>query len=199
MIFVHWLLNFTFLFRIVDMTKGYDMKIYFDMDGVLADFDSMVPNSAKLNHPSESLTPELRAAKKRFWQNIEKNKNFWRDIPVITGTNQMLSTFQKYGELFVLSKAPGANKFIGGATYAEFVASEKRQWVLKHLGHFFDDAHIIICNVPKGAAMNPTQNDILVDDRPENIQEWESHGGRGILFTKSLTHKQMIQQITKQR
>ena len=175
------------------------MKIYFDMDGVLANFDFMTPNSAIFNHPSETLSLELRAAKKQFWLNIEQNKNFWRDIPVMPGTENMLNVFQQYGELFILSKTPGAKNFAGGSKYVDFVANEKRKWILQNLGKYFDSKHIIICDGAKGALIKPTQDDVLVDDRDENISEWIGCGGRGILFTKSLTTDQIVQHLSKQR
>lgn len=59
------------------------MKIYFDMDGVLVDFDSVCLDGAKFNHSSDELSPEMRAAKKQFWRDIEQQENFWRDIPVM--------------------------------------------------------------------------------------------------------------------
>ena len=169
------------------------------MDGVLANFASMTPNSAQFNRPSEILAPDLQVQKKQFWLNIEKNKNFWRDIPVMFGTENMLSVFQKYGELFVLSKTPGAKNFEGGSKYVEFVAKEKRKWIAKHLGNFFDKEHVIICDGPKGALIKPTNTDILVDDRPDNIQEWIGCGGRGILFNKSLTAQQIVNYFNYQR
>jgi len=162
------------------------MKIYFDMDGVLANFDVMCPNNKDLNHPSEDLSPEKRAAKKLFWQEIEKQPNFWRDIPVIENTEYLLTTASDVGEIFVLSKAPRAEKFIGGQKYVEFVAKEKRKWIASNLSRFFDAKHVIICNGQKGKVMQPNNQDVLVDDRQENITEWESHGGVGVLFTNAL-------------
>ena len=162
------------------------MKIYFDMDGVLAHFDAMRPDSANLNHPSEDLSPDQRAMKKQFWLDVEKQDNFWRDIPKIPNIEQLLTTAKSMGEIFVLSKTPSAKHFIGGQKYVDFVADEKRKWILKHLNDFFDAAHIIICDGAKGELMQPAADDILVDDRIENIKEWESHGGRGVLFTNAI-------------
>ena len=162
------------------------MKIYFDMDGVLVDFNAKRPNNAELNHPSKDLSPEKRAAKKLFWQEVEKQPNFWRDLPVMFNTEYLLTTAYNMGEIFVLSKAPGANKFIGGQKYVHFVANEKRKWIANNLSKFFDAKHVIVCDCPKGELMHPSDKDILVDDRQENITEWESHGGVGVLFTNAV-------------
>lgn len=162
------------------------MKIYFDMDGVLADFDSMYPNNKDLNHPSEDLSQEKRAAKKLFWEKVEKQPGFWRDIPVMANTEYLLKTASGVWEIFVLSKTPGADKFVGGQKYVDFIANEKRKWIATNLSKFFDAKHVIICDGPKGELMRPSKTDILVDDRQENISEWELHGGRGILFTNAV-------------
>ena len=161
------------------------MKIYFDMDGVLVDFAYSAPkneNADDLNHPSEKLSPENREAKKRFWREIEQQDTFWRDIPKMSNIEELLTFAKSIGEVFILSKTPSAKHFIGGEKYVDFVADEKRKWVLKNLSNFFDSEHIIICSGPKGDFMNPTKQDILVDDRPENIKEWENNGGIGVLF-----------------
>ena len=164
------------------------------MDGVIANFDSMLPGSAKFNHPSEHLSEKERAGKTQFWQTVEQTPNFWADMPVIKDSEHMLSVARDKGEIFVLSKTPGAKHFKSGQKYVDFVASEKIKWVLKKLPGFFDKSHIIICGKSKGAFMHPTPDDILVDDRIENINEWAEHGGRGILYTDAISTAQKIKQ-----
>lgn len=171
------------------------MKIYFDMDGVLVHFDAMRPNDKNLNHPSKELSPEMRAAKKQFWLDIEQQPNFWREIPEMPRIEQLLNVAKDKGEIFVLSKTPSAKHFIGGQKYVDFVADEKRKYVLKHFNNFFDDKHIIICDGDKGKLIKPTKNDILIDDRQENINEWETHGGRGILFTNAILTMKKLRTI----
>ncbi len=166
------------------------MKIYFDMDGVLVDFEhgarNVYQNFADLNHPSEELSPEQREAKRQCWLKIEQQGDFWCNLPVMNDAEQLLGVAKSVGEIFILSKTPSAKHFVNGEKYVQFVADEKRKWVLKHLGKFFDDEHIIICNGKKGALAKPMPEDVLIDDRCENINEWESCGGRGILFVNSI-------------
>ena len=171
------------------------MRFFFDMDGVITDFDSMHPDSVRFNHPSSELSESERAAKTQFWKDIEKNESFWRDMPMITGAEDMISAASQCGEVFILSKTPGTKHFESGQKYVDFVASEKRKWVLKNLRQYFDENHIIICDGDKAALIHPTQNDILVDDRAENINGWNKSGGRGILFTGSSIAKEIILQI----
>ena len=171
------------------------MIFYFDMDGVLADFDSCAPKSKQsLNHPYESMSDIEKQVKRQFWLDIEQNKNFWRDIPVFSGIKDVLKSAQTKGEIFVLTKTPGAKHFVGGQEYVDFIAREKTDWILKNMSEFFDKKHIIVCDGKKGALINPSSNDILIDDRSENITEWEQHNGRGILFD-DVSH--VIQEINK--
>lgn len=155
------------------------------MDDVLVDFKSACPDSSDLNHPSTELSPQQRELKRQFWLNIEKQPEFWAKLPINKDIKLMLSKAKSVGEIFVLSKTPGAKHFVNGQKYVDYVKDEKRKWILKNLGEYFDKEHIIICSGKKGELIKPTKTDILVDDRPENITEWESHGGTGILFLKA--------------
>lgn len=173
------------------------MKIYFDMDGVLADFDASISTSQDLNHPTENLTAANRALKEKLWHDIEQNVKFWSDMPIIKNAEQMLNTATRHAECFVLSKAPSAKHFINGEKYVRFIENEKRKWILKHFGNFFDISHIIICNGNKGELIHPTHNDILIDDRQENIKDWELCGGRGILFQDAATTSYAIENLSQ--
>ena len=107
----------------------------------------------------------------------------------------MLSAAQSIGEIFILSKTPGAKHFAGGNEYVKFVANEKRNWIKINLPEFFDEQHVIICDGNKGQLIRPTHNDILIDDRPENITEWKKYGGRGILFTNAIATANKIKTL----
>ena len=162
------------------------MKIFFDMDGVLADFDrgtSALPRvSVDLNVPTEKMDAAARAAKVERWHIIEKMPNFWRDLPVVAGVDALVRAAGERGELFVLTKAPGAKNFVAGDAYVDFVDSEKRAWIARHMGDFFDDAHVIVARGSKEDLIHPTANDLLIDDRAGNIADWVAAGGRGIVF-----------------
>jgi 5'(3')-deoxyribonucleotidase len=159
-------------------------KIYFDMDGVLVDFPQNT--DVNTNRPTQFLDKSARTAKKKMWQDIEQNTHFWRDLPEIPNIKTMLRCAMNMGEIFVLSKTPNAKNFIAGQDYVNFIANEKRIWILKKLPIFFDDKHIIICDTPKGELIKPDLNHILVDDRIDNIQEWENAGGIGVLFNRDI-------------
>ena len=162
-------------------------KIYFDMDGVLADFDksadAIFPRTINLNLSGSDLADQLRLQKQERWKRIEASPYFWRDIPQIPNVIELLNIADKMGELFILSKTPATKYFSTGETYTNFVVAEKKNWVLKNFAKYFKEQNIIITNIDKDKLIKPTINDILIDDRIQNITKWRNAGGTGILFT----------------
>lgn len=162
------------------------MKIYFDMDGVLADFDCAARQfniSGNLNKSSRVLSSDAQAQKVARWRAIESDRSFWADIPVMDGIFALLDAASKYGDLFVLSSAPSAKNFAGGTAYVDFVEAEKRAWIARHMSMCFDTQNVIITRIAKEKRVMPTQSDVLIDDRVENVADWIAAGGRGIVFT----------------
>ena len=158
-------------------------SFYFDMDNTLVNFNAHLPKYAlNTNRPTEKLDDAARAAKLQMWHQIENTPNFWHDLSITEGIKSVLNVAGKIGKLHVLSKTPKPKNFIGGDKYVAFVASEKRNWILRNLGDYFNAEDIIICTGPKGELIHPTKRDILVDDRIDNINEWREMGGRGVHF-----------------
>ncbi|MCL2338514.1 MAG: hypothetical protein FWC51_00990 [Proteobacteria bacterium] len=161
------------------------MKIYFDMDGVLADFDAVankIYGRRDLNASASALSPEQAAAKNERWHIIEKTDGFWENLPLVPGARALVSAAAARGEVFILSKTYGPHKFVGGDAYVRHIGMAKKEWAAAHFGEFFRPENVLIVSGPKGETMKPTQSDILIDDRPDNIAEWCAAGGRGIVF-----------------
>ena len=162
------------------------MKIYFDMDGVLADFDTAAaPLSGgrdDLNNRVDLMSVDARDAKSARWHRIEQNQNFWADIPVMDGIEELLRVAADMGELFVLTSVPAAKKFVGGEKYVDFIEAEKKAWIARHMGDFFPQQNVIVARVPKEELVQPTADTLLIDDRAVNIDDWCAAGGRGLVF-----------------
>lgn len=175
------------------------MNIYFDMDGVLADFDQAVLRAqlpGNLNKSSRYISLDDQAQKRARWRAIESDRNFWANIPVMDGIFALLDAASKCGEIFVLTSAPGAKNFAGGTAYVDFVEAQKRAWIARHMSMCFDDAHVIVTRIAKEKRVQPTQNDVLIDDRVENVADWIASGGRGIVFTSPAQAIQAIKDLT---
>lgn len=173
------------------MDKRY--TFYFDMDNTLVNFNAHLPKYALCtNRPTEKLDDAARAAKRQMWLDIENTPKFWHDLPMTDNIQLVLDVAGNIGKLCVLSKTPRAKNFVGGDKYVAFVASEKHDWILRNLGNYFAPENIIICTGAKGELVSPTLNDILVDDRIDNVNEWRENGGRGVHFTNAYDAKLAI-------
>lgn len=176
------------------------MKIFFDMDGVLADFAGAAKNipdfGTDLNYATSGMTEEQKAAKKKYWLAIEQISDFWSGMKPVQNITILLDYAQSVGELFVLTKTPSANKFVNGQEYVNKIADAKRAWIKKHFSNYFDDKNIIVCSGKKGDLICPDSDCILIDDRADNIAQWCDCGGCGILFiTPADAHKKLQQRI----
>ena len=162
------------------------MKIYFDMDGVLADFDTAVApfsdGRTDLNNQSKLMGADARDAKRARWQRIEQSNDFWANIPVMDDIENLLNAAAARAELFVLTSVPGEKHFIGGGAYVDFIEAEKRAWIARYFGKFFAPQNVIVARVPKEELICPSASDILIDDRAGNVADWCAAGGRGIVF-----------------
>ena len=166
------------------------MRIFFDMDGVLADFDkavSVIPGyNSVLNKASRNLSIAQRDIKKKNWLAIEKISSFWSGMHPVQNVHLLLDYAQKCGEMFVLTKVPSPDKFANGERYVNEIANAKRQWINDNMSQYFIPQNVIICNGDKGELIKPNRQDVLIDDRYENIISWYDAGGMGILFKNPL-------------
>jgi len=58
---------------------------------------------------------------------------------------------------------------------------DKSSWVQKNLGLNSSDVHLVKRSMKREYATTNGQPNILIDDHPKNIKEWQAAGGIGIL------------------
>lgn len=148
-------------------------KIYFDMDGVLADFDRGVEELLHLERVpqvvrSNESTDELFAAMKEcphYYDRLE---------PIEDGFELFNELYAKYGDrVEILSGVP--QDFRGIDTASE----DKHNWVRRLLS---DTVKInTVLRVEK--KLYAREGRILIDDFIVNIKEWENNGGTGVLYS----------------
>jgi 5'(3')-deoxyribonucleotidase len=153
-------------------------KIYCDMDGVLTDFDNqfkkytgVFPDVYMKTHS----TPE-------FWAEIEKaGLAYWVGMDWMPD-GEKLWNFIKMYDVEILS-APSRSKLsIDG----------KRMWVRTMLKPRTKLNLVRAVEKQKFA----TPNSILIDDKVENINQWNSAGGIGILAKRDNINS-VIQKLKK--
>ena len=175
------------------------MKIYLDMDGVLADFDKHLLDRYGLVNDRVAYSTKHKDKTEKQMKlfndigKVMKDKGFFRNLPLMPGAHDLWKAAHRGGNKpYVLTALPG----IGND---EEVAKDKREWIHEYMNEVHDDEFIacmrsekikyattydgrMIPEYFKGPTYKPN---ILVDDLPLNCDNWKSAGGYGILFQNS--------------
>ena len=145
------------------------MIIYVDMDGVLCDFVRQVEkvHGFKINNWSR-MQPADR------WVKIREYGKFWSDMPWYPGSKQMWSYIQKH-DVKILSA------FVR-ETHDPNCKKGKLAWIQKNLGLPSSKIHLVKRHQKQDFARNGKKQNVLIDDFPKNIKQFNDRGGIGIRF-----------------
>lgn len=154
---------------------------YVDMDGVVADFMSSV---IEVVYGATAVAPMLRGWPKGVWdtheaigQSEEKvwaaiksdGIAFWRDLKLYPWARALVTELAVQGDVVFLS-SPSRDPMS---------AAGKTMWVAEH---FPEKARDLILAPSDHKWRLANERSILIDDKPENCADWESHGGHSIIF-----------------
>lgn len=148
--------------------------IYFDMDGVLADFNQMFQECSAF--PLKYLNTVSKEQKASI-KEVLFNYDFFRNMKPIQRGLDLLKYYQsKYEHVVILSAT-------GNTSKALEIEQAKRDWLKEHVGditaHFADKAENKF-NVTK---LYPSFNThLLIDDRDKALTPWIAKGGIGVMF-----------------
>jgi len=135
------------------------LKLYCDLDGVLADFDkAYLTISGGIPHKGDD----------EFWARIKAAEDFWLNLEMMPDGPKLWDYVKSHHYVVILS-SPGTHD-------TERAVRQKRQWIKKHLGE-----HVNF--VPKEAKFKHHYADdrcILIDDWARNIERWTKAGGIAI-------------------
>ncbi len=145
--------------------------IFCDMDGVLVDFDGEFKRKYGV-FPFEISRTDL-------WETVLQTKDYWLNLPKTSDADLLIQFLNQTGYT-ILTGLPSY-----GFDKAE---KEKRAWLKKHYNKEKD----VICCLSKDKPQYGKAQDILIDDRENNIKNWEKMGGIGILHTSA---QSTIQQL----
>ena len=147
--------------------------VYLDMDGVLADFFGGIEKLYGVQHWKELTSDRTKDLKTEVIKKIT-GTNFFETLPKFNTADALIKLVQDFtGGVYSINTSPlrGDNK--NSAYY-------KKIWIGKHLPK---PQEIIVTGRKESYAMNKNNKpNILVDDRPINIQRWTGRGGYGILY-----------------
>jgi len=147
-------------------------KIYFDMDGVLADFDRGVRELCGLETPDQkNITPEWDDL---MWEKIREVGHFYDRLELMPGAKEMFDTvYGAYEERCeILTGIPKEKRKI------ETAGQDKINWMKRVLS---DSIKVNVCLRAQKIEKCTGPDCILIDDLQKNIDEWNAAGGTGIL------------------
>ena len=162
-------------------------KIYFDMDGVLADFDGGViefcgfgdvKSRAELTKEQDDL----------MWEKIKAVPHFYDRIkPLEDGVGLFFKLYELYGDKCeLLTGIPKPKRGIVSAP------EDKINWAHRVLSPEIKVIPVYREN-KKDYCSGP--DCILIDDMKSNIDSWSEYGGTGILYTDAASASEELKRL----
>ena len=161
-------------------------KIFFDMDGVLADFDRGVAELLGLE-PHEQGTSSAEY-EDELYDRMSRYGHFYEDLQPLPGALDMFRhLYERYPDrCAILSGIPKPSR---GVVYA---GEDKRRWIERYFGPEVQ-VNIVLRKEKPLYCTGPEC--ILIDDYARNITEWETAGGTGILHTGAEETLERLKQL----
>jgi len=161
-------------------------KIYFDMDGVLADFDGGIRNLCHMEPVKQK--KEENEETYRMWDSVRSIEHFYDRLePYPDTVNIFFILKNKYkNRVEILTGIPKPKRHIENA------AEDKIRWVRRILG---EDVIVNIVYKEEKKNFVRSKECILIDDYSVNIEEWNSMGGTGILHINADTTKKRLEEL----
>ncbi|MCR5206533.1 MAG: hypothetical protein K6E47_16010 [Lachnospiraceae bacterium] len=149
-------------------------KIYFDMDGVLADFERGVKELCGLEPIDQNADSKSQSAEDEMWKAIKDVGHFYDKLEFMPGAKEMFdAVYGRYGDRCeILTGIPKPKRGI------ESAGDDKKAWVKRLLSK---DIKVNIVYREEKQKFCTGKDCILIDDFEKNIKEWEAMGGTGIL------------------
>ena len=145
-------------------------KVYVDMDGVIADFFSALAEFRKVNHWKDQGEITIDTSIKQL-----QGTNFFETLPVFPFAKKLVDLVKSYtGGEWYINTSPLRNDHENSEYY-------KTKWLKKHN---FDPKDIIVTKRKESYAVDRETGtpNILIDDRPKNLERWVARGGVGIRY-----------------
>jgi phosphopantetheine adenylyltransferase len=148
--------------------------VYLDMDGVLADFFGGVEKMYGVDHWKQLTSDKTKDLKKEVIDRIT-GTDFFATLPKFQSADALIDMVKKFtGGKFSINTSPlrGDNENSG---------KYKKIWISNNIDK---PDEIVVTGRKETYAKDKASGtpNILIDDRPVNIQRWQNAGGYGILY-----------------
>jgi 5'(3')-deoxyribonucleotidase len=144
--------------------------IWFDLDGVLANFDKAADHALGGDHYRYTFI----YGDDVLWQRLHAYPNFFESMELMPGAELMLRHVD-LSRVKILTALPKTNS-------AE-INRQKREWVREHI---IAPLPVVTC-FTKDKPQYCVPGDVLIDDRAINRDEWERRGGTFILHESAMS------------
>ncbi len=157
-------------------------RIYFDMDGVLADFDRGLREMCGME-PQEQGND---AVDDMVFAAVRAVPHFYLNLKPVEGMLELFGEVRSAygGRVEILTGVPSARRGIVDAS------SDKVEWVGRYLGK-----DVVVHTVARKEKRDYAEGCILIDDFEKNIGEWKAAGGEGVLFTSVQSARETLKRM----
>ena len=156
------------------MTEQSNVKpiVYLDMDGVIADFFGGVERLYGVDHWKQLTSDKTKDLRQDVIDRIA-GTDFFAHLPKFSSADTLIEMIKKFtGGQYSILTSPLRGDTENSGYY-------KKVWIGKNIVK--PDEIIVTGRKETYATKNGVPN-ILIDDRPINIEKWQSKGGYGILY-----------------
>ena len=160
--------------------------VYIDMDGVLADFFGGVEKLYGVGHWKE-LNADNKLDLKQEVINRISGTDFFATLPKFESSGELISMIKEFtGGNFSINTSPLRGDHENSSKY-------KKLWIQNNIEQ---PDEIIITGRKESYAKDKASGtpNILIDDRPVNIERWQGAGGYGILYQANRDPLSKVQQ-----
>lgn len=167
-----------------------DVHVYFDMDGVLANFDRGV---RELCHREPLVQGKCTEEETNaLWEDVKVVPHFYAQLEPIEGSLEMLrEVYDVLGDRCqILTGVPKPWRGI------EHASEDKVEWMHRLFSPEIT-VHTVLRKEKRQFCTGP--QDVLVDDFIANIKEWERAGGTGILFHDAQETIERLRRILREQ
>ena len=142
-------------------------KIYCDMDGVLTDFDARFRYFGNMDPRAY----ESKYGKEKFWDLIDGKVGvrFWVGMDWMPEGEKLWDYIKQYNPTLLSAPSCQNESRLG-----------KRLWVKNNI----PGTKLVLASAEKKQNYSGKYK-ILIDDRPDNIEQWRARGGKGILHVNA--------------
>ena len=145
--------------------------IYFDMDGVLADFAGGVRDLLGLD-PAYQLADPQRTAE--MFRRIGEYDSFFRKLKPVEGALELFEELRRKYDVEILTGIPPVEAGVPNAR------ENKVAWIKQYID---PSVPVHTCIRPEKKNYCTGRNCLLIDDNDNNLKQWEQAGGTAVRFT----------------